>query len=775
MGCVSQVGEQGLNIGRNAALAAGFPETVCGTSVDRQCGSSQQSAALRRPGRHRRRVRRRDRGGRRVDEPRPDGHQRRRGRRSRSGRHDRPLPGGEPLRRPRARPPGLSAEIIADKWKLPRRDARRRSPSARTRRRPRLPANGWFDAEIVPVEVPHDDGTRDTITTDEGIRADALDREAVVAAARLQARRRDHGRQLEPDHRRRRGRTGHGARKGRGSSGSSRARASTRSRSAACDPVIMLTAPIPATKNVLARGGMKLADIDIVEINEAFAPVVARLAARARRRHEPGQPERRRHRVGAPARLQRRAAHDDAPPRAGAHRRPVGPADDVRGRRHGQRDHHRTARLTGARPRCPTVGGRKSGLARTRRACDDPHMGPSSDATAHGISRRLFVQLGAVGLGALATPGCARATRVSAVAPLPPRAPGDAVPVTLAGVPAGSGPRPVKAVRAAALAVDDFAWLSRGDTVLSRSPRTPATPIPRRPIRSRSARMVELLLERGARRVIVGDMSGVQFVRFWKDGLAAAAALLMEHNGIARAAPRRAPSSRVRGSGLGRLLRGAPTVAGTWAGPVMLPQGPPRSRSRRPHAALLAARARRQHARAQVGRRLVAARRAPRVPPRRRHVLREDGRREHRADDPRKQRLVLTSGTQVLTTFGPDDGYKLEPDTGLVFASPSAVAHDMLSLAWLLEGRARDARGHAHRPARRPERSRVRATREPRRHRDARRHGRGDADGAPTRYDMDTIWDDRVLVVRSRPAACRRSPSPTPTVRCRRICAGASR
>src|SRR5689334_25386458 len=43
MGCVSQVGEQGINVGRNAALAAGFPETVCGTSVDRQCGSSQQA------------------------------------------------------------------------------------------------------------------------------------------------------------------------------------------------------------------------------------------------------------------------------------------------------------------------------------------------------------------------------------------------------------------------------------------------------------------------------------------------------------------------------------------------------------------------------------------------------------------------------------------------------------------------------------------------------------------------------------------------------------
>src|SRR4029078_10225848 len=50
MGCVMQTGEQGLNIGRNAALAAGFPESVVGTSVDRQCGSSQQSAHLAAPG-----------------------------------------------------------------------------------------------------------------------------------------------------------------------------------------------------------------------------------------------------------------------------------------------------------------------------------------------------------------------------------------------------------------------------------------------------------------------------------------------------------------------------------------------------------------------------------------------------------------------------------------------------------------------------------------------------------------------------------------------------
>ena len=58
MGCVMQVGEQGVNIARNAVLAAGWPETVPGTTVDRQCGSQPAGGPLRRPGRDRRRLRR---------------------------------------------------------------------------------------------------------------------------------------------------------------------------------------------------------------------------------------------------------------------------------------------------------------------------------------------------------------------------------------------------------------------------------------------------------------------------------------------------------------------------------------------------------------------------------------------------------------------------------------------------------------------------------------------------------------------------------------------
>ena len=73
MGCVMQVGEQGVNIARNAVLAAGWPETVPGTTVDRQCGSSPAGRPLRRPGRDRRRLRRRRRRRRRGHDPRADG------------------------------------------------------------------------------------------------------------------------------------------------------------------------------------------------------------------------------------------------------------------------------------------------------------------------------------------------------------------------------------------------------------------------------------------------------------------------------------------------------------------------------------------------------------------------------------------------------------------------------------------------------------------------------------------------------------------------------
>ena len=111
-----------------------------------------------------------------------------------------------------------------------------------------------------------------------------------------------------------------------------------------------------------------------------------------------------------------------------------------------------------------------------------------------------------------------------------------------------------------------------------------------------------------------------------------------------------------------------------------------------------------------------------------------------------KQRLVLTSATKVLSTFGPDQGYVHEPETGLVIASPSVVAHDMVSLAWLLEGRARTPAGVREGPLDDPNGSTLFVN-------VANRVVTGWLGGLGQalrmqrleRYDMQTIWDDRVL------------------------------
>ena len=132
--------------------------------------------------------------------------------------------------------------------------------------------------------------------------------------------------------------------RGEGARAERRGRASTTSRVRGADPIFMLTAPIPATAYALEKAGMSLDDIDLVEINEAFASVVLAWQKETGADLEQGQRQRRRDRARPPARRDRRPADDDAAARARAHRRPLRPPDDVRGRRPGQRDHHRAAR-----------------------------------------------------------------------------------------------------------------------------------------------------------------------------------------------------------------------------------------------------------------------------------------------------------------------------------------------------------------------------------------------------------------------------------------------
>ena len=272
MGCVMQVGEQSINVGRNAALAAGFPESVCGTSVDRQCGSSQQSLHFAAQG-------------------------------VIAGAYDVVVAagvesmsrvpmgtsatvGGTPfgpkmLKRYQEAnlygagglvSQGISAEIICDKWDLTREQVDRFSLASH-QKAAEATRKGWFSNEIVPIELKHDDGGRETVATDEGIRADA----SLEKLMSLKPAFRENGRITAGNS----SQITDGAaavlimEKQKAKELGLRPRARFHSFAlGGCDPVIMLTAPIPATQQALGRAKMTIKDIDAVEINEAFAPVV---------------------------------------------------------------------------------------------------------------------------------------------------------------------------------------------------------------------------------------------------------------------------------------------------------------------------------------------------------------------------------------------------------------------------------------------------------------------------------------------------------------------
>jgi acetyl-CoA acyltransferase len=261
-GCVQQFGEQGINIARNAWLEAGLPIETPATTVDRQCGSAQQAVNF---------------GAALVA----------------SGVADTVIGGGvehmghisfadsmsvmqehgmafspQLMERYNLVPQGISAEMIADKWEIPRSELdeiglRSHQLAARATE------EGRFDREIIPFTV-----NGDTYVTDQGIRPDtSLEKLAELkpafkedgkitagnssqvsdgaAAVLLMTREKADELGLKP-----------------------RARVLDQT-TVGVDPVLMLTGPIPATKKLLNRNGMKLDDIDLIEINEAFASVIA--------------------------------------------------------------------------------------------------------------------------------------------------------------------------------------------------------------------------------------------------------------------------------------------------------------------------------------------------------------------------------------------------------------------------------------------------------------------------------------------------------------------
>ena len=261
-GCVQQYGEQSYNVGRNAWLQAGLPVETPATTIDRQCGSAQQAvnfaAAL-----------------------------------IASGVHDVVVAGGvehmghvplsvniklhEELGTPfpdelRERHPvvnqGLSAELIAERWGISRRECDEIALRSQ-QRAARATEEDRFGREILPFAV---DGT--TFTTDQGIRPET----SLEALADLRPAFKEGGLVT----------AGNSSQVSDGAAAvllMSRERADElgarpRARvvdqtTVGVDPVLMLTGPIPATRKMLERNRMTLADIDLVEVNEAFASVIA--------------------------------------------------------------------------------------------------------------------------------------------------------------------------------------------------------------------------------------------------------------------------------------------------------------------------------------------------------------------------------------------------------------------------------------------------------------------------------------------------------------------
>jgi acetyl-CoA acetyltransferase family protein len=259
-GCVSQVGEQSNNIARNAWLQAGLPVGTPASTVDRQCGSGQQAvsfaAGLIAAGVHDvmigagvEHMGRVPMGSNVADEELGT-----------------PFP-PELMERYELIPQGLSAELIAERWEIARSEQDELGLRSH-RLAARATGEGRFDREIVPIEIGGD-----TVAADQGIRYDtSLEQLAALkpafkedgtvtagnssqisdgaAAVLLMARETADELGLAP-----------------------RARIFDAT-TVGVDPVIMLTGPIPATQRLLERNGMTIDDLDLIEINEAFASVV---------------------------------------------------------------------------------------------------------------------------------------------------------------------------------------------------------------------------------------------------------------------------------------------------------------------------------------------------------------------------------------------------------------------------------------------------------------------------------------------------------------------
>ncbi|KQY09602.1 acetyl-CoA acetyltransferase [Mycobacterium sp. Root135] len=265
-GAVTQVGDQSMNIARNALLGAGFPESVPGTTVDRQCGSSQQAISFAAQGVIAGAYDVVIAGG--VESM------------SRVVMGSSILPGSDPFGAGMAErypeglvPQGISAELIAAKWGLSRTELDEFSASSHEKAA-RATKDGLFDKELAPIaglstdEIIRPGTTVDTLA---GLRPVFFNEAYSQRFPQINW-------EITP---------GNSSPLSDGSaavmitSGAAARRLGLRPLArihtttvVGSDPLYMLTGVIPATEKVLARAGLTLADIDLFEVNEAFAPVV---------------------------------------------------------------------------------------------------------------------------------------------------------------------------------------------------------------------------------------------------------------------------------------------------------------------------------------------------------------------------------------------------------------------------------------------------------------------------------------------------------------------
>ena len=300
-----------------------------------------------------------------------------------------------------------------------------------------------------------------------------------------------------------------------------------------------------------------------------------------------------------------------------------------------------------------------------------------------GMDRREFIKLIVTVSAAAAMPsGLVRAAEK-------PLGSGPEANVSMAGVSrAANEAELITAIRQTAEAATDFSWLSRGDSILIKPVVNSGNAYPATTSPAGIKALIGLLKEKGAKRIIVSDMSGIEHVKLLPDKLRGSTRDLMKFCGITQAVVEAGGELHFpEEEGWQSFFEDGPESGSNWKTGIMMPK----IIKEVDHVVLLPRCSRHALAGATLGMKAAVG------------YWRTDSRLEYHHDAAsfhektaeantvsslkEKQRLTLTVANKIQATFGPDKGYVVEPDIGLIFASESLVAHDMISLAWLLDSR----------------------------------------------------------------------------------------